>query len=699
MLRLLATLLVSGFFINSAHGQKQGQALVDSLAAELKGMKEDTNKVNALHVISYTLNHIDPEAGIRYSDLGLALSKKLRWDKGVARHLTDLGLHLNKLAKPDEALNHHNKALLIFQKIGWKKGVGSTLLNIGNVYSSLSRYDEALMYYGKSLKIREEIGDKKDIAMTAANMGSIYRSQGNFNEALRLYQKAQEIMEEMSDKQGFASVLQNQGAIFYETERYELALNYFGRSLKLHEELGNKRTVAHIHSAIGHIHVERRDTTMALGFYEKVLTNDAADLEATSGALQGIGRIQAGRHQYAEALKSLKKALRICEELRNEQFIAGASDDLGYIYAAMAHDLSITARQRKDLAGNAVKYSTIAMNLNKKIGAERMLMNDYATLSDAYSILGNTHKALVYLRLHNDISQKLLNKDKSRALDELHIKYQAEKKDAAIKLLKREKSIQTLKLKNKNYFIAGSILLLAFSGISFYNYTRRKKLSFQKEVSETEMKALRAQMNPHFIFNSLNSIYGFLLDCQYEDATDYLVKFTRLTRMILENSRHSLIPVSEEVETLSLYLELESFRLQKKMKYEILVDEGMDQQSTLIPPMILQPFIENSIWHGLLNKEGEGRLTIEIRQKGDMLQCLVQDNGIGRERSHEFKTGIIAGKTQSLGLKLTEERISIINKLKKSNAYVAVSDLMDDNKRPLGVKVELALPMEMLNDR
>ena len=213
--------------------------------------------------------------------------------------------------------------------------------------------------------------------------------------------------------------------------------------------------------------------------------------------------------------------------------------------------------------------------------------------------------------------------------------------------------------------------------------TQKNEAQLQQQITDTEMKALRAQMNPHFIFNSLNSIADYILNNETKIAADFTDKFAWLMRIVLENSENKDISLADDLKALELYIQLERLRLQNKFDYNIQVDESIDQENTLVPPLLLQPFVENSIWHGVAPKEGKGNITIHIQQQGDMLRCIVEDDGEG------LKETTTSDKKKSLGIKITKARIDIINKLKNAGASMSVS-----NKK-IGVRAEVILPLEL----
>ncbi len=217
------------------------------------------------------------------------------------------------------------------------------------------------------------------------------------------------------------------------------------------------------------------------------------------------------------------------------------------------------------------------------------------------------------------------------------------------------------------------------------------KTEFNKQLAQAETKALRAQMNPHFIFNSLNSINSFVIDQKHEIASDYLIKFSKLIRLILDNSRSETISLSKELETLKLYVLLESARFDNKFTCSFQVAGDVEINSVMIPPMLLQPYVENAIWHGLMQKEGNGTITIDIEKSDEeYLNISITDDGIGREKAAELKSKSATHKSH--GLKVTALRIDMMNKLNSTGAKVRIVDLKDAHGNAMGTKVDLIIP-------
>ena len=217
--------------------------------------------------------------------------------------------------------------------------------------------------------------------------------------------------------------------------------------------------------------------------------------------------------------------------------------------------------------------------------------------------------------------------------------------------------------------------------------------AFEQKIAETEMTALRAQMNPHFIFNCLNSIKLYTLENDSQTASEYLTIFSQLIRLVLENSRSQKVTLQAELETLRLYIELEAMRFKNKVKYHINISPEIDQQYIDIPPLLIQPYVENAIWHGLMHKKEGGNICINVSLPQEhCLQIEITDDGIGRELAAELKSKS-ATKQKSFGLKMTSERIDIIHQVHNINADVQILDLKDYITNTTGTKVIIKIPV------
>ncbi|HAO50003.1 MAG TPA: hypothetical protein DCR35_12250 [Runella sp.] len=302
---------------------------------------------------------------------------------------------------------------------------------------------------------------------------------------------------------------------------------------------------------------------------------------------------------------------------------------------------------------------------------------------------------------------QLQKKSLKQLLENQSIKLQADQQESEIKKFKINELNQQVdnQHRTRNFLSAGMMLML-FSGVSLLWYNRKLRLKNKdledkneiiKEVTHkiqaTEITALRAQMNPHFIFNCLNSIQLYTAQNNTEKATDYLNKFSRLIRLVLENSRSEKVSLENELETLRLYMEMEAMRFRGKVNAFINIAQNVDKDSIQIPPLLLQPFVENAIWHGLMHKEEGGIIRIEVTQpKENLLRFDITDDGVGREKAAEFKSKS-ATQNKSFGMKVTAERIELINQLYNTATQVQIIDLKNKQGEATGTKVVVEIPI------
>jgi len=374
-----------------------------------------------------------------------------------------------------------------------------------------------------------------------------------------------------------------------------------------------------------------------------------------------------------------------------------------------------------------LKYAQEGFERSKKYGAKlyderSYIIDGYELLSDIYHHLGKDDTAYSYLKKYATLKDSIQNKQFSWRLNNQlnNYKKQAEdeKKQERILLLNKDNQIKDAQLKqastSKNFLIGG-LFVLFIAGIFIYRSAtlkrkteklRREQLEnnlrvqqlenektqaeLQQQAAELEMRALRAQMNPHFIFNCLSSINRIILRNETQAASDYLTRFSRLIRMVLINSQRSMIPLEDELQMLRLYLDMERMRFKNSFDYRITFANTIDEGAALVPPLLLQPFCENAIWHGMMQKEGQGHLQIELSMEENILCCMICDDGIGREKAAELKTKS-AEKEKSMGLTITAQRLALLNKNTNVETFYTIEDILDENENVGGTKVVLRI--------
>lgn len=239
------------------------------------------------------------------------------------------------------------------------------------------------------------------------------------------------------------------------------------------------------------------------------------------------------------------------------------------------------------------------------------------------------------------------------------------------------------------------ILLIVKQAILSVQKREAEKTRINQLISESQLSALQAQMNPHFIFNAINGIQNYILNKKEEEAYSYLTKFSQLVRLVLNNSRNKELTLQDELDMLALYIELEQLRFDHAFDYQLSIAPTVDPYAIEIPSMLIQPYVENAIWHGLMNLKNErsGQLKLVISTENNLLKIVIEDNGVGRAKANEFKTNAIH---HPVGMQLTEERLNIINNIRKTNEVkVVIHDLVNEAQQAMGTKVELYLPLDV----
>jgi len=243
------------------------------------------------------------------------------------------------------------------------------------------------------------------------------------------------------------------------------------------------------------------------------------------------------------------------------------------------------------------------------------------------------------------------------------------------------------------------LLALILVGLVIYWIVRRQlrkmrqKESVKKRVAELELQALQSQLNPHFIFNALGAIQQYQYGDNAEDAEEYFTGFARLMRLYLESSRQALMPLQDELELIQLYIDLEKLRFEDKFKVEIIVDDSLEAEYVRVPSMVLQPFVENAINHGLFHKDGVGHLLIRVQSlEEDWIQIVIRDDGVGRKRVQELAKQSFK-KHKSRAMQIIEERLRIMNKIGEADIKIEIIDLFDEWGEASGTEVRIVLPL------
>lgn len=578
----------------------------------------------------------------------LNLVKIDKEDTNKVIHQYKLCREYSNIGEFGKGLSYGKQALLLAQKLNFKRGIAYAYNNVGVIYFNYGNYSEALKNYFASLKAHEESNNKQGIATAYNNIGNVYKEQGDFSEALKNHFIALKMRKEISDKGGLAMSYNNIGNIYKSQRNYQEALKMHFAALKLLEENNNKLGIAVSHNNIG-----------------------------TSYLDQG---------NYAEALKQFNASLKIREEIKDKNGMASSFINLG--------ELFLKEKKTKE----AQNYLNKALEVSIEIESKDAIKDCYSNLSTLDSMMGDYKTALAHHKLFMIYKDSLYNEETKKKSIQAGMQYEFDKKENEIKLLANETEILKLKVKNNNYLIISLIgfALLILITIFFLIYrnklrSQQVKSEFEKSLLQSNIRTLRAQMNPHFIFNSLNSIQGLIDINENKKASKFVGIFSDLTRNILDYSENTKITLKEELDFLNKYIEIETLGLDSDFECLFNLDENLDVDNIEVPSLIVQPIIENAIVHGLFHKEGIKKLYVNVTETANgFIEFVIIDNGIGRRKAKELR--LSHKKHESKGIKIILERLQIINNFEGKQGSLSYVDL-EETEGKTGTKAILLLPI------
>ncbi|WP_281298352.1 tetratricopeptide repeat-containing sensor histidine kinase [Flavobacterium limnophilum] len=566
----------------------------------------------------------------------------------------------NTFSNSDKVLKMAQEAYTLSKEIKYTLGEIRSLNCIGNSYYQQAIYDKAIAHYTKALSIAEKSKDTKNIVIGKNNLGNLYVRTNQPEKALPILKEADKILLQsgQENSQNRAAILTNIGGLYSSLKKHKEAIQYHKKTLELCEKLKISFGIAIATCNIGEEYVLLQDYKTAYGYLKKsqLLSKKEGFNNFLGKNYKNIGVVLWHQNKKEEAFEYLKKAITVCEKT-NEQNV-------------LIETLEI---QQKFYAEN----------------------NDFK----------NAH--LTGLKLKK-VTNSVIGIEKQKAVSEINTKYETEKKQNHIISLQKDNEIANLENKRqKSIVLSLSLFILSALILGYFIFNRFKikkqnellKLQLQeaektilaeKKASQSELKALKSQMNPHFFFNALNTIQSYIATNETEEATDYLNKFSKLTRMILEMTDKNWITIDEEIKMQTLYLNLQKTRL-SNFNFQINIKNPSIHNAT-IPTMLLQPYIENAVIHGLAHKLGKRNLWVNFEiNTQNQLEIIIKDNGIGLTKANEINQKN-SNKNTSFATKATLERLEIIN---RNDLKIAVetNEVFDSNEKPEGTEIKITMDL------
>lgn len=554
---------------------------------------------------------------------------------------------------------------------------------LGDVNMYWKQYDLATTNYRISLKNDSNIDVKLKLAKA-------YFLNKN-------YQKSLEIYNDLEDKtlNNWQQIEKQEGLgdVFLEQNKIKLATQSFKQGLKIAETNNIKPKITDLNSKLGDSYSESGNKTEAESYFTNSI--NLASKENKAKALEQkikIADFQNTNRAFDKEIQLRKEIIKDIDAIEKDSVITNESP-----LTKQKQNYKIgNAYFLKNNLDEAIPY--LEESIEEADKKEDLIVKKDATkkLADVFVASGNFEKAKEAFNAYTEAVDQLYIKKEQEISQAARIsKSIAEKQNRILSLENdRQLTLSQMQLsdeKNKRqqliiYSLIGGLFLLVVLAYLMYKYIKQQKLA----NNLLALKSLRSQMNPHFIFNALNSVNSFIATNDERTANKYLSDFSKLMRAVLENSEEDFIPLQKEIQLIELYTKLEHFRFKDKFDYKISVEETIDIEAYKIPPMLLQPYIENAVWHGLRYKEDKGILDIKIcKKQKDQIEITIADNGIGRKKSKALKTEN-QKKHNSKGLGNIKKRVTILNEMYKDKVDINIED-NQLNSEDVGTKVIVTL--------
>jgi tetratricopeptide (TPR) repeat protein len=593
----------------------------------------------------------------------------------IIRQIHDLNMQ-DPVAAEKRVFEYADSILLVNQE-----NDTLTISRLGYLFYSIDKFSEAEKYYNKLYEYREYQQDSLRMGAICYVLGLCHYFRAQYRPAIEDLQRSYLIAVNIRDINNQISSLLSLGSCYRDIKDLDRATEYLSKAYQLKLSEGSEFAMQYILNDLGDIESAKKNYMSALEYHKESekyarLNNDNYKL---AHVFHAIGIDYQNIVEYDSSLVYLNKALDM-EMARKERF--GTSRTL----AAIGH-----LYRNKNKNDTALKYFRKQLEVCKLQDSRLDLAFAYQNIAFCCYELQSYDSALYYLKLNRVQKDSIHISESKNEYSELQAHFENEMRDQEINLVSRENELNKLKIEKNLFLVLGFIVFLLLISVTALVLYRRGKIQTTRKIVEISQQNLRFQMNPHFIFNTLNSIQYFLFRNNRSASNLYLTKFARLMKMILENSHHQTISIDEEMKTLVLYLDLEKLRFKDKLKYSISIDESIDLYDYNIPTLLIQPFVENAIIHGIMPKEGNGHILIDLNLKDDRIICTVTDDGIGRKTSRDNKNRS-SKNTISLGTRITQNRLNLISSLYKKDLKIVYTDLEDNNGEADGTIVEISFP-------
>ncbi|MBK0381742.1 tetratricopeptide repeat protein [Pedobacter sp. SD-b] len=627
---------------------QESQKTIDSLKYAIAHAKPDTTKAKALYRLAEFYINSQPDSSYYYSSKCLKLVKEINWDKGIGAVESCFGRIYSNKGDNKEALKHYEISLQKAIKIDFKPNIISSLINIGSAYQMMSDLVKATEYIEKALKIAKETNNARLTAFCYSNLSDIFFAHQDIEKSLSYNQIALGYALQSDDLNEVGSIYMKIAGVYLSQNKLPLAEKNYKNALRMYRKTNNRFGEA------------------------QVLSNYALIFENEIGKQKKLYYLLKANEIYNQVNP---KSINSITNMGN---IGGTYAGIAIIDQSLSKTKTlITANQKDSLLKKAVSYLNKAILYSKEVNDMDDLSYFSDNLAQVQEYQGDYKNALKNFKISKNIDDSLYSQKAKNKIAKLESQKDLDKKD--LEIADNRSKMKQLWI----YGLIAIIIIVLIAGLVVFKYrlkqlrlkneleknaaeNRAKELTHKNKLTEIELKAIRSQMNPHFIFNVLNSIESYVIENDSKTASRLIQKFASLSRLILENSTQSLVSAEKEFKALQLYTELEAIRFNHHFSYNFELKNRSPLKEIMMPPMLIQPLIENSIHHGLKNqKDKKNHILIKIEEIDKELTFTVKDNGIGLKEAAKLKSNHLF-KEQSFGLKGIKERLKIMEHFNRS---------------------------------
>ena len=619
-------------------------------------------------------------------------------------HLVDAFL----ITDPDSCLKYAVVAKDLAGNTDEKRIIADAEIYMGKACYFNGLYEESIQHYLQAYDHYNESNDSAKVLLLDELLVFAYYYSGNKEVTANHLEEIISHLKFIPDSSKLAHFVIGIGYFYRYIEEYEKAIPFFERYIKINEKYPLPAPALALN--FGHLGFCLEQTghmDEAIKCYlEDIRLNSEYNMSSRSYFY--LGRIYDKLDSLDKAIKQYNSALSFYEKKANIYFQSQVKLGLGIVYLKMGDEsraltaLSDALVLADWIYDNKLFYGTLNTEIKnfymllqivykyKEDKALELLSKIHFQLYRVYEKQSDLKHALEHYISYHQKQETYNNYELITAVEEIQNRYESEKKEQKILMLSQQNAMSKLQL-NQSRIIAFSVIgLLILTILIALLVIRMIRIRTEQKSLILEQRLLRSQMNPHFIFNALSNITSLVESSDHKSASKFLNRFSRMVRHILDSSREEFISLPDELQNLENYIELQKLRFSGKFNYSFTFEDEFDSSDFMIPPMLIQPFVENAIEHGIKPKESVSNLSLHFQLQNKTIVCCIEDDGIGRERSYRLKNQ--SNVFRSHGIQIVKERLSIIRKKTAAKVEIKIIDLKTEDGSPKGTKVVVRLP-------